>query len=391
MKPRTHSVPPNSLANEVDPGHLSGLIGQIYDCTLDPGKWDTTLHEIIDLLQCQCASLRLDDLVSHTTKIARSAGIGAHWLKLQPALAPEVTEIIVNVLANGQSFDQPSIASSHLTRAEIDATRYSQDWGRPQGIFDYMGLFLMQSPSRICHIEFGRHERVGNFTQREAALGALLIPHLRRAVTISNALEAVTIEKARLADTLDALSLGVVLADEGSRILHANRSAENMMRNGGPVRDGGGRLHAQNEAANAEINDAIRFATRNESEIGKTGLAVRLTHENAAPVIAHVLPLARGDVRTRLDPTAVAAVFINSAGEDQGRVGAVASRFSLTPAETRVLTRVLSGKNVSEAAHDLGVASSTVRTHLDNIFEKTGVARQADLIKLVAGIAPVTI
>jgi hypothetical protein len=41
-------------------------------------------------------------------------------------------------------------------------------------------------------------------------------------VTISNALEAGTIEKARMADTLDTLQIGVVLADKGSRILHAN-------------------------------------------------------------------------------------------------------------------------------------------------------------------------
>ena len=273
----------------------------------------------------------------------------------------------------------------------MDATRYHREWGQPQGLFDYMALYLIKTPTRLASLDVARHEDAGIYSSREMQIGELLVPHLRRALTISNALDAVTIEKARLADTLDALSLGVVLADEGSRILHANRAAESMMRDGGLVADGGGRLHANDASANAEINAAIQFATSNESQIGKTGLAVRLTQEGAAPVVAHVLPLARGDVRTRLDPTAVAAVFINSSRDDHRRLGAAAGTFGLTAAETRVLTRVLSGRNVNETAHDLGVASSTVRSHLDSIFVKTGVARQSDLIKLVARIAPATI
>jgi DNA-binding CsgD family transcriptional regulator len=38
-------------------------------------------------------------------------------------------------------------------------------------------------------------------------------------------------------------------------------------------------------------------------------------------------------------------------------------------------------------ARVLGVAPSTIRTHLGRVYEKTGVARQADLVKLVAGFA----
>ena len=32
-----------------------------------------------------------------------------------------------------------------------------------------------------------------------------------------------------------------------------------------------------------------------------------------------------------------------------------------------------------------GVADTTVRTHVNRLFEKTGATRQADLVKLVAG------
>jgi DNA-binding CsgD family transcriptional regulator len=235
----------------------------------------------------------------------------------------------------------------------------------------------------------GRQESVGLFGDREIGLMRLLIPHLRRAVTISNVLDVQAIEKARMAETLDALRLGVVLANEDSRILHANRAAEAMMRDGGPLRGRDGVLRAEGGAASREIRSAIKQAARNESGIGKTGLAVRLTEEeHEAPVVAHVLPLAGGEVRSRLEPAAVAAVFINPKVDDAASARAVAATFGLTPAETRVLTRMLTGSTVAEAAADLGVAPTTARTHLDAIFAKTGVSRQSELIRLAAQITP---
>ena len=40
-----------------------------------------------------------------------------------------------------------------------------------------------------------------------------------------------------------------------------------------------------------------------------------------------------------------------------------------------------------EVATALGIAETTVRTHLGRVFEKTGTRRQADLVKLAAGFA----
>ena len=71
-----------------------------------------------------------------------------------------------------------------------------------------------------------------------------------------------------------------------------------MMRDGGPLRNRGGVLWAGGGAASAEIRAAIRHVARNEGGIGRLGLAVRLTEEDEAPVVAHVLALAGGEVRS---------------------------------------------------------------------------------------------
>ena len=108
------------------------------------------------------------------------------------------------------------------------------------------------------------------------------------------------------------------------------------------------------------------------------------------PVFAHVLPLTGSDLRTRLQPAAVAAVFIGAPPDEQDGADTTAAAFGLTPAETQVLASLLAGRTLAETAVALGIAPSTAKTHLDHIFAKTGVTRQADLMRLGTGLVPPT-
>jgi DNA-binding NarL/FixJ family response regulator len=50
----------------------------------------------------------------------------------------------------------------------------------------------------------------------------------------------------------------------------------------------------------------------------------------------------------------------------------------LTPTELRVLLAIVESGGVPQVAAALGIANSTVRTHLGRLFSKTGTSRQAD-------------
>jgi hypothetical protein len=50
-------------------------------------------------------------------------------------------------------------------------------------------------------------------------------------------------------------------------------------------------------------------------------------------------------------------------------------------------TRITQVGGIGETATALGLGEATVKTHLHRVFAKTGVSRQADLIKLIAGFA----
>jgi DNA-binding CsgD family transcriptional regulator len=65
----------------------------------------------------------------------------------------------------------------------------------------------------------------------------------------------------------------------------------------------------------------------------------------------------------------------------------IGKTFQLTPSELRVLLAIVQVGGVPEVAAALGVAETTIKTHLSRLFYKTGTRRQADLVKLFAGYA----
>lgn len=60
----------------------------------------------------------------------------------------------------------------------------------------------------------------------------------------------------------------------------------------------------------------------------------------------------------------------------RGRVARLCSEFGLTGAEERLLAALAQGWSTAEAARAFGVAQTTIRTHLQRIFDKSGCARR---------------
>src|SRR5262245_58404692 len=332
------------MADAVLPHELSSLIGAIYDCALEPTRWEETLAKVKDALDCQTANLVLIDLRRDRILVNRAVGMEPYWLEQMAKHAPEINARLGEYLASRSLFDEPHVLSRDLPRDYAESSPYIQQCLKPQGLVDIITYFLMQTPTRQAAVGMARHERQGIISEREIELGALLLPHIRRAVTISNVLDARTIERARMADALDALRCGVVLTNARGTILHANDAAERMLRDAGPIQGSDGVLQASDRSAAKELRDAISLAARDEAGIGKTGLAISLTGPDSPPVFAHVLPLTGSDLRTRLEPAAVAAVFISAPANAQEGADATAAAFGLTPAETRVLASLLVGR-----------------------------------------------
>jgi DNA-binding CsgD family transcriptional regulator/PAS domain-containing protein len=372
------------VADVISPHVLSDLTGAIYDCALDPSRWDRALTDLKEAFDCGSVALSLSDVRHDRLLFLKNAGVAPEDLQHYSMHAAEIHDLLLMCLERPR--DEAHVVSRFLPPGYMETSPYLQA-ARKRGVADVMQFILVHEATLFSGFSVGQRHIIGD---REIALGKLLLPHLRRSVTISKVLDARAVEGVRMAQALDALRCAVVLVNEHGAMLHANRAAESMLQGGSPIRSAKGVLQATVPSAAQELRAALALAAGNEASIGKTGLAIRLTApDSSLPVaFAHVLPLTGGDFRTGLQPSAVAAVFIGAAVDAQEGAGMAAAAYGLTPAETRVLASLLAGLPLAEAATALGISRDTAKNHLNRIFQKTGVTRQADLMRLAMGLTP---
>ncbi len=147
----------------------------------------------------------------------------------------------------------------------------------------------------------------------------------------------------------------------------------------------GGRLATSDLQVNQTLHEVFQACAHGDAGVGARAIVLPLSARDGERSVAHVLPLTSGERRSAgLVCKAVAAVFVRKATLESAS-NVIAQSFQLTPTELRVLHAIVEIGGVPETAQALGVAETTVKTHLYRLFDKAGVSRQADLVKLVAG------
>lgn len=298
----------------------SRLIGSIYDCAIDPALWPDTIATICSMTDCMAGAIRVSDLENSRLHLVQSWNYDAATLADMSAHAAGIVAFW-SAVPNFRSrpLDEPASVRRELPRDVIETSRYNIEWARPRGVIDVLALMVLREPTRLGDFTLSRHERFGPVTDDNLDTMRLLAPHIRRAVTIGDLMDMKTLELQALRATLDTVTAGIVVVGAEARILHANDAARRMLDARSPIVSLRGCLLALHPEANRELAKAIALARSNEAGIGAAGIGVPLFSDSMAAATAHVLPLACGDLRTRLVPQAVAAVFIVPAGTPMPR------------------------------------------------------------------------
>ena len=367
---------------------LSALIGDIYDAALDPALWSDVLGRTKRFVGGHAASLLWKDAVAKRGDTYYDDG------DVDPVYRRLYFEkyIKLDPCTTGQFFAQigePICTNDVIPYDEFKQTRFYQEWVQPQQLVDFAATMLEKTATSVAFLGVFRHERHGLIDDEARRRIRLLVPHFRRALLIGNLIDLKTAEAASLADTLDGIAAGMFLSDAGGRILHANSAGHAMISAARIFRAESGRLAASDPDTDRTLMDAFAVSGDGHGAIGAKAVAVPLAARDGERYVAHVLPLSSG-ARRRAGTSyaAAAALFVHKAALDAiSPPEVIAKTFRLTPMELRVLLAIVEVGGVPEVAVALGIAESTVKTHLGRAYQKTGTARQAELVKLVAGFS----
>jgi DNA-binding CsgD family transcriptional regulator len=366
---------------------LSELIGGIYDAALDPSLWIDVLPRAAPFVGGCGAALFAKSAADKSGGVFYDCGIAPHFRELY------FSEYIkLDPSTTGQFFaeiDEPIATADLIPYDEFLETRFYQEWARPQQLVDFVTAVLDKSATTAAMFGVFRHERDGVVDDRARRRMQLIVPHIRRAVLISRLIDLKTAETTMLSGLLETISTGMFMVDGGARIVHANAVGHIMLDAGNVLRAVAGRLVSPVAQVDETLRETFAAAADGDAAVGIKGIAVPLTMHPSEPYVAHILPLTSGERRnTGATYAAVAALFVRKAAlEAPSPPEVIAKTYRLTPTELRVLLAVVEVGGVPEVAATLGVAETTIKTHLGRLFAKTNTARQADLAKLVAGFA----
>lgn len=355
---------------------FSTLVGRIYDCALDPGLWPAVLSALCETMRFRTSTLALQEMPGGRVLLSVNHGITEDDLARMLAMADAVAESwggLATLLS--LPLDEPMIQSR--VYPQMPDSRFAREWGRPLGMIDVLAIGFTRDSQSISSLGFGRHRDEGPIGDDTVETARLFVPHLKRSLAISRLLEARAVERDSFAAVLDGLAVAVLLVGPDLRLLHANRAGEAMLRTDDPLGLRHGRITAPTGLA-AALQAALAAP---RDGIGRRGLGVPARRADGEELVLHLLPLGEASPLA----SAAAAIFVAPAVvPPPAPLAAVAGLFDLTGAEARVLELVGAGRTNAEIATALGIAVSTVRTHLLHLFEKTGTHRQTELAALLA-------
>jgi DNA-binding CsgD family transcriptional regulator len=181
--------------------------------------------------------------------------------------------------------------------------------------------------------------------------------------------------------SVEHISSALVRVDQQAAVLWMNSAAEHELRNSASIAIRAGRLRAANRVADQRLQAAIRWAgpiDETHYDLPRQGnLPIVLDGGSGEPanvcwVIAHNNQI---------------LVAINDRHMTEERLAAAAAVYNITPAQARLAGLIVAGHDLVDAAGRLGVSVNTTRTHLQRMFDKTGVRSQPALVRALLSVA----
>ena len=373
---------------------LSELIGLIYQGALELQPWQSALPALREALDAQVVSLVLrppsaddqgvilncvrqdQDLDNDKETLAdpndwEVSAYREQFFSLDPFVSLPLEQVIA--------------LEDILPDKELVTSDYYLHYLKPINLFRILGVDTSEPGGMLARLRFSRRASEARFKTTERQLLTLLTPHLSRAIEIYAKLNRMTSERDLYAGAVNQLSVASIILDEQGRMLTTNAVGRALLDQGEGLSLRDGHLHIEGRDINKELQEAltsiIRAQLHGETSVVRALRVPRPGGRSDLGLVVRPVPAAQWS-EGQVSPSA--AVFVSDPdlqeSTSQPILGAL---FELTPAEANLATLLARGLNLAQVSVAQNISQHTARAQLKSIFAKTGVSRQAELVRLV--------
>lgn len=179
--------------------------------------------------------------------------------------------------------------------------------------------------------------------------------------------------------TLTVVIMAVALVMMATLGVRRGRQGEGYRNGHRGGRDGENEL--RDRRADRQLREALAWAAALDS-----GYSAR---NGARPIVVEAGEGLAARIYWVIADAGVIMFSFSRAALDESRLAFAAAVYGLSPAQSRLVRLVAEGLALPEIAERMNITPHTARTHLNRVFDKTGVRSQAALVRvLLTAVAP---
>jgi DNA-binding CsgD family transcriptional regulator len=361
---------------------FSRVVSGIYAATVAPDTWEATLREIHQMLGGTAGGLCTPS--------------GTVWSIEKSVLPAEATQSytdhycrldhVLDMLRYG------GVGAIRTGTELIDPyrrTEFYAGWIHPYQLDDGLFVRLGNGTRPTCFVVAAPRRTESFDTMDRLKMLGGLVPHLQQSLRIGRKLGVLSDHIAELTGALEVIRHGILIVADDLLVVSLNSAAERILRTSDGLCTRSGQIAAMSTGGDRELRSAIANAVVGDGSGVRGSRSFTCGRPSGKrPYILHVLP-SRRHLSDEPAPRAMALLLvIDPENEPEPALTMLRRLYRLTETEADVALHMMHGADLKQIAEMLTVSVTTVRTHLQHVFDKTDTHRQAELVHLLHIIEP---
>lgn len=268
-------------------------------------------------------------------------------------------------------------------------SEYYNDFLRPQKIFYKTVAYLKYGRDLLGIVGFFRSKELGNFSEKDFKMIEILIPYLSQGLKNIELFGKIQLENSIFRMVDKNLSSGIIVFDDSMRLIHINSKAEDFCKfMSGMEYDAKHQKASYSKKYYLLIPYVVKEDCYRLKEQMKNGLNI------------NPLPLYKIFKMSSFRKYSICSQVITKEMNPENQLfymskidelipyvtldmKTLENDFNLSKREIEILENLFNGLKNTEIAEKLFITEITVKTHLQHIFEKTGVNSRTTLIRKI--------
>ncbi len=377
---------------------FSETVDAIYAASLNPELWQNAVGAIAQQHRAPMANLLTPTTAPPEGGFIFSVGIPESALQLWGSkfVAHDVwaQRVVKDKLAvEGAVFTGSELVADD----ELERSYFYREFLRHQDIYHLCtGIVFDGRNAPLTAMSLFRPQQKP-FDDMDRRLYKLTVNHVSRSLGTMLLLRNAELQVQATLASLDRFDTAVVLLGSRGNALFANKSAHAVFRDGdglklragNPVVDAEGWITAMDPRIDARLTRFFKDCLDPLADADHFNHAVLVERPSGRrPYVVQASALSSGNRFQGQPANAGAIVFISDSEQNPTvSIHLLRTVYGLTLAEANLARELIRGDGLAAAAERLRVSENTAKTQLAAIYEKTRTHRQAELVKLLYGLA----